>query len=73
MMSDRFCMDDNSLVKLSAEETAALNKRDGIVPWTDEKNAWVNAKFHEALDNGTDFDQADASAEYDRLHAQGKV
>lgn len=32
MDSDKFCFSDNSLVRVSAEEEAALNKRDGIVP-----------------------------------------
>ena len=73
MDSDKFCFTANSLVRVSAEKEAALNKRDGIVPWDDAKTAWVNARFKYALEHGTDFCQFEAGEEYDRLHAQGKV
>ncbi len=73
MDSDKFCFAANSLVRISAEEESALNKRDGIVPWDDAKAAWVNARFKYALEHGTDFNQFEAGEEYDRLHAQGKV
>lgn len=69
----KFCFAANSLVRVSAEKEAALNKRDGIVPWDDAKTAWVNARFKYALEHGTDFCQFEAGEEYDRLHAQGKV
>lgn len=73
MDSDKFCFTANSLVRVSAEEEAALNKRDGIVPRDDVKAAWANARFKYALEYGTHFNQSAASEEYDRLHAQGKI
>lgn len=71
--SDKFCFMPGDLRRLTPEEEEEVNRKTGYVPWSDAKQAWVSAEKLRRYHAGEDCKGSDIAAEYDRLHAQGKV